>query len=98
MTTMMSAAQVARGRQLLAAVQRGCNDVLLGQQELVDRCVIALCARGHLLLEGLPGLGKTELVKALGALLGLQFRRIQFTPDLLPGDVTGGPILQEKNG
>ena len=98
MTTMLTAAQVARGKQLLSAVQRGCNDVLLGQRELVDRCVIALCARGHLLLEGLPGLGKTELVKALGALLGLQFRRIQFTPDLLPGDITGGPILQEKNG
>jgi MoxR-like ATPase len=98
MTTMLSAAQVARGRELLGAVQRGCNAVLFGQQELIDLCVIALCARGHLLLEGLPGLGKTELVKALGRLLGLQFRRLQFTPDLLPGDITGGPVLQERGG
>ena len=98
MTTMMTAAEVARGKELLARVQRGCNAVLLGQEGLVDLCVIALCARGHLLLEGLPGLGKTELVKALGQLLGLSFRRVQFTPDLLPGDVTGGPILQERSG
>ncbi|MEO6597398.1 MAG: AAA family ATPase [Planctomycetota bacterium] len=98
MTTMLSAAQVERARQLLARVRDGCNAVLLGQSELVDLCVIALCARGHLLLEGLPGLGKTELVKALGRLLGLTFRRVQFTPDLLPGDITGGPILQERFG
>ncbi|MBL9077738.1 MAG: AAA family ATPase [Planctomycetes bacterium] len=98
MTTMMTSADVARGRVLLQRVQDGCNAVLLGQQELVDLCVIALCARGHLLLEGLPGLGKTELVKALGRLLGLSFRRVQFTPDLLPGDITGGPILQERGG
>jgi len=98
MTTMLTAAQVARGKVLLDAVRSGCNAVLLGQQELVDLSVIALCARGHLLLEGLPGLGKTELVKALGALLGLSFRRVQFTPDLLPGDITGGPILQDRGG
>ena len=98
MTTMLSAAQVARARTLLGAVQNGCNAVLFGQQELIDLCVIALCARGHLLLEGLPGLGKTELVKALGRLLGLQFRRVQFTPDLLPGDITGAPVLQERAG
>jgi MoxR-like ATPase len=98
MTTMMTAAQVARAQALLGRVRDGCNAVLLGQEELVDLCVIALCARGHLLLEGLPGLGKTELVKALGRLLGLTFRRVQFTPDLLPGDITGGPILQERQG
>ena len=98
MTTMLTAAQVARGKDLLDRVRNGCNAVLLGQQELVDLSVIALCARGHLLLEGLPGLGKTELVKALGRLLGLQFRRVQFTPDLLPGDITGGPILQDRGG
>jgi MoxR-like ATPase len=98
MTTMMTQAQVDRARTLLDRVRAGCNAVLLGQDELVDLSVIALCARGHLLLEGLPGLGKTELVKALGRLLGLTFRRVQFTPDLLPGDITGGPILQERKG
>jgi MoxR-like ATPase len=98
MTQMLSAEMVGRGRELLGRVRDGCNSVLLGQEGLVDLAVIALCARGHLLLEGLPGLGKTELVKGLGRLLGLDFRRVQFTPDLLPGDITGGPILQEKNG
>jgi MoxR-like ATPase len=98
MTTMLDSAQVRRGQALLQSVRDGCNSVLLGQTELIDLCVIALCARGHLLLEGLPGLGKTELVKALGRLLGLQFRRVQFTPDLLPGDITGGPVLQDRGG
>jgi MoxR-like ATPase len=69
--------------------------VLLGQEPLLDLVTIALAARGHVLLEGLPGLGKTELVKGLAALLGLSFRRVQFTPDLLPSDVTGGPVLQD---
>jgi MoxR-like ATPase len=59
--------------------------------------LVGCLARGHVLLEGLPGLGKTELVKALAALLGLSFRRLQFTPDLLPGDITGGPILEEDD-
>ena len=96
--TMLGDAQVARGRELSGRVRSGLEQVLLGQADLIDLCLIALCARGHLLLEGLPGLGKTELVKALGRLLGLQFKRVQFTPDLLPGDITGGPILQEKDG
>ena len=98
MTKMHSAAAVQRGKELLDRLRAGCNAVLIGQGELIDLAVIALCARGHLLLEGLPGLGKTELVKALGRLLGLHFRRIQFTPDILPGDITGGPILQEQDG
>jgi len=98
MTQMLTAEQVERGQELLGRVRDGCNSVLLGQEELVDLAVIALCARGHLLLEGLPGLGKTELVKGLGRLLGLDFRRVQFTPDLLPGDITGGPILRERDG
>ncbi|HVV98959.1 MAG TPA: AAA family ATPase, partial [Planctomycetaceae bacterium] len=68
---------------------------LLGQQELLDLVVISLLARGHILLEGLPGLGKTELIKALARLLGLRFRRLQFTPDLLPGDIVGTPILED---
>ncbi|MCB9887494.1 MAG: AAA family ATPase [Planctomycetes bacterium] len=98
MTKMLSAAAVQRGKELLDRLRAGCNTVLIGQAELIDLAVIALCARGHLLLEGLPGLGKTELVKAMGRLLGLHFRRIQFTPDILPGDITGGPILQEQDG
>lgn len=69
--------------------------VLFGQEQLIDLVITGLLARGHLLLEGLPGLGKTELVKGLSKALGLEAKRVQFTPDLLPGDITGNPMLQE---
>src|SRR5881628_3156648 len=71
------------------------NTVLFGQEELIEMVVAGVLARGHLLLEGLPGLGKTELVKGLAHALGLTARRVQFTPDLLPGDITGNPVLEE---
>ncbi len=74
------------------------NTVLFGQQELIDLVITGLLARGHLLLEGLPGLGKTELVKGLSKAMRLDARRIQFTPDLLPGDITGNPMLEEVDG
>jgi len=76
----------------------GLQTAILGQQDLIERVTTCLLARGHLLLEGLPGLGKTELVKSLSSLLGLLFRRVQFTPDLLPSDIVGAPILQEVQG
>ena len=74
------------------------NSIILGQERLCTLVLVGLLARGHILLEGLPGLGKTELVKALSALVGLDHSRIQFTPDLLPADITGTRILQEKDG
>ena len=74
------------------------NQVLFGQEAFVEAVLTGLLSRGHLLLEGLPGLGKTELVKGLARALQVQARRVQFTPDLLPGDITGNPILQEVNG
>src|SRR5688500_20174350 len=80
--------------RLVAELRR----VILGKEQVIDEVVTALLARGHVLLEGLPGLGKTELVKALSRLLSLDVRRIQFTPDLLPTDVTGSHILQEHEG
>lgn len=79
----------------VASLTESLNQVLFGQETLVDLVVTGLLARGHLLLEGLPGLGKTELVKALAKSIGLENKRIQFTPDLLPGDITGNPVLQE---
>jgi MoxR-like ATPase len=97
-TTLLPPGEAERGKALLARLREGIAQVIFGQEELIDLTVIALAARGHLLLEGLPGLGKTELVKTLSSLLGLSFRRVQFTPDLLPSDITGGPILQEKDG
>jgi MoxR-like ATPase len=90
--------RVADGQAKIARLVGGLRRVILGREQTIDETVAALLARGHVLLEGLPGLGKTELVKALSRLLSLEFRRIQFTPDLLPTDITGSHILQERDG
>jgi len=90
--------ELKAAQDIALALQAGLNVRLLGQSELVKMVTVACLARGHVLLEGLPGLGKTELVKGVAGLLGLSFRRVQFTPDLLPGDVTGGPVLEEDDG
>jgi MoxR-like ATPase len=71
---------------------------VIGQDAAVERLLVALLAGGHVLLEGMPGLAKTLLVKSLGAALGVQFERIQFTPDLLPSDVVGTMVFQPKTG
>ncbi len=76
-------------RSLRAEIAR----VVVGQQRLVDRLIAALLVRGHVLIEGLPGLAKTLVVKTLAASIDASFRRIQFTPDLLPADVTGTLIF-----
>jgi len=72
--------------------------VIVGQRSLVDRMMVALLCRGHLLVEGVPGLAKTLAVKTVGQVLGLHFSRIQFTPDLLPADLIGTMIYQQKSG
>ncbi|MEZ5966537.1 MAG: AAA family ATPase [Planctomycetota bacterium] len=72
--------------------------VILGQDRLVEDLLIAVLAGGHVLLEGLPGLGKTKLVKTLASTLGLDFARVQFTPDLMPADVTGTRIVEDHGG
>lgn len=71
---------------------------VIGQDEVVERLLVALLANGHVLLEGMPGLAKTLLVRSLGSALGVQFERIQFTPDLLPSDVVGTMIFSPKDG
>ncbi len=71
---------------------------VIGQDAVVERLLVALLANGHVLLEGMPGLAKTLLVKSLGTALGVQFERVQFTPDLLPSDVVGTMIFSPKNG
>jgi len=71
---------------------------VVGQNATIERLLVALLANGHVLLEGMPGLAKTLLVKSLGTVLGVQFERIQFTPDLLPSDVVGTMIFQPKTG
>ncbi len=71
---------------------------VIGQDVVVERLLVALLANGHVLLEGMPGLAKTLLIKSLGSALGVQFERIQFTPDLLPSDVVGTMIFSPKDG
>jgi len=90
--------QVADAASKLQTLRHALQQVLFGQETLIELAIVGLLARGHLLFEGLPGLGKTELVKALGKAISLDVKRIQFTPDLLPGDITGNPILQDVEG
>jgi MoxR-like ATPase len=82
---------VEKTRRILAQL----DSILLGRSELHKLVLVGILSRGHILLEGLPGVGKTALVKALGQLLSLQFSRLQFTPDLMPSDILGTHILQE---
>jgi MoxR-like ATPase len=70
--------------------------VLLGQDEVVEHALVAILARGHVLIEGVPGLGKTLLVRVLSRVLGCTQKRIQFTPDLMPSDVTGGNVFNQR--
>lgn len=71
--------------------------VVVGQSETIDQLLIAILARGHCLLEGVPGLAKTLMVRSLAQSMSLDFRRIQFTPDLMPADITGTDIIQENS-
>eukprot|EP01035_Chromulina_nebulosa_P008943 gene8943-12087_t len=93
--TPLTDAELTTARAALDRLVATLQTVLFGQEELIELTVSGVLARGHLLLEGLPGLGKTELVKGLAHALGLHARRVQFTPDLLPGDITGNPVLEE---
>jgi len=92
------ARRVAQAAALLKRVEEAVGRTLVGQHALVERMLIALLADGHLLIEGVPGLGKTLAVAALARALGLEFRRIQFTPDLLPADVIGTQIFRSDRG
>jgi len=74
------------------------NAAVIGQQTVVERLLIALLANGNVLMEGLPGTAKTRSIKTLSKLIESEFRRVQFTPDLLPSDVTGSEIYREQNG
>ena len=88
-------ARCAAFRQIFARLRAEVGRSLVGQREVVDLALVSLFADGHLLLEGVPGLGKTLLVRTLAAATGLGFSRIQFTPDVMPADITGTSILVE---
>lgn len=82
-------------RENVARVRAEIARVIVGQDEVVTNVLVALIGGGHVLLEGVPGLGKTMLVRTLGQVLNLQFSRLQFTPDLMPADITGTDVLDE---
>ena len=86
--------EIAPAREALERTLAELDRILLGRHELHRLVLAGILARGHILLEGLPGLGKTALVKAVGDVLQLDFKRVQFTPDLMPGDILGAHILQ----
>ena len=91
----------ARANQLVdrtTALRQEIAKSIVGQEDLIEHLLLALFAGGHVLLEGLPGLGKTRLVKSLAACMGLESSRIQFTPDLMPGDVTGTRVIEDHEG
>src|SRR5438132_426812 len=81
-------------RRLEAEVQK----VIVGNSDVIRKVLIAFFVGGHVLLEGVLGLGKTLLVKSLSQALGMSFKRIQFTPDLMPSDIVGTEVLTESNG
>ncbi|WP_437331309.1 AAA family ATPase [Sorangium sp. So ce394] len=90
--------EISAARERIEAVRREITRVYIGSPRAIDLMLTALLAQGHVLLEGVPGVAKTTLVKAFAAALGASVRRIQFTPDLLPADITGTYVLSPKEG
>lgn len=86
--------QLEEWQRTIAAVREQIGQVIVGQEEVIEQMLWAIFAQGHALLEGIPGLGKTLLVRTTSEALDLQFSRIQFTPDLMPADITGTNIIQ----
>jgi MoxR-like ATPase len=97
-THAVQVSEIEAARERLAAVRREVSRVYIGDGVAVEMMLVALLARGHVLLEGVPGVAKTTLVKAFGVTLGCTVRRIQFTPDLLPADITGTYVLNPRDG
>lgn len=91
---MFSEADVAQAVGKLDRIRKEIAKIIVGQQDVVDGVLICLLAGGHVLLEGVPGLGKTTLLRTLSRVLRLRYSRIQFTPDLMPGDIVGSMIME----
>ena len=88
-------AKISRLREGFADLTKEIRKVFVGQEKVVEELLIALLCRGHVLLEGVPGLGKTLLIRTIADVLSLDFKRIQFTPDLMPSDATGTEVVEE---
>ncbi len=89
---------VADFRETAASIEREVGKVIVGQEEVLRHVLIGILCGGHVLLEGVPGLGKTMLIRTLGDVLSLDFSRVQFTPDLMPADITGTEIMEDVDG
>ena len=96
METQHADTQVDRAAARLGEIQRAVGEVVVGQERLVESLLVALLCRGHVLLEGVPGLAKTLTVRTLAGVVGGSFQRLQFTPDMLPADVTGTLVFDPK--
>ena len=77
-------------------VRKEIGKVIIGQTEIIDQLIMALFAKGHCLVIGVPGLAKTLLIRTLSQALDLKYARIQFTPDLMPGDITGNEVIEDN--
>lgn len=93
--TTSDTAVIQRLREAHEAVQHEMSKVIVGQKDIIESLMIALLCRGHVLLYGVPGLGKTLMARTLSRCLDIEFRRVQFTPDLMPSDITGADVLKE---
>lgn len=94
----MSNIQTNNFRELCARIEQNVNRVMIGKANVIESLLIALAAGGHVLIEDVPGIGKTTLVSALAKSLNLSFKRIQFTPDLMPSDIMGFNLYNQKTG
>ncbi|MCF6311998.1 MAG: MoxR family ATPase [Verrucomicrobiales bacterium] len=92
------AEEVQMVKAILDKARAEVGKVIIGQQEVIDRCLIAIFTGNHVLIEGVPGVAKTLLVRTLARVLGCDFSRIQFTPDLMPSDITGTNVFSMKDG
>src|SRR5579863_6075556 len=92
------AARVERAADTLGKVRKAVGRAIFGQDPVIEQTLVTLLAGGHGLLIGVPGLAKTKLVETLGIVLGLDWKRIQFTPDLMPTDIIGSEVLEEDGG
>src|SRR3569623_613589 len=88
--------RLEKSAQIFADVRSRLSDVSFGQDSVIEQSLVTLLAGGHGLLIGVPGLAKTKLVDTLGIVMGLQTSRVQFTPDLMPGDITGSEVMEES--
>src|SRR5712692_963362 len=98
MTTTDNSEQKSEGAILMERVLFEVKKIIVGQDHLLERLLVALLARGHILVEGVPGLAKTMAIKTLAESIGGEFKRVQFTPDLVPADLVGTRIYNQKTG